>query len=61
MGLLAPILLSAQQQKLSKGFLHHLWAHPGLERIAKITELVKGANTLFSDDLFSPLTLNKAA
>lgn len=58
---LGSTLLSAQQQKLSEGFLHHLWAHPGLERIAGVTELMKGASTLFSDNLCHPLTAKNAA
>jgi len=49
------VLLSAQQQKLNNAFFLALLVRLDLERIDKITEFMKGANTVLSDDPCNPL------
>lgn len=49
------ILLSAEQQKFNEVFFISSLVHPDFERIAKITEFMKDANTVVSDDLCDPL------
>lgn len=44
------ILLSPEQQKLNKIFFATLLVHLDLQRVAKLTELMKGARIILSDD-----------
>lgn len=48
---------STRQQKWNKFFITSLLVHLDLERIARIREFMKGANSVFSGDLSNPLAV----